>query len=1293
GANNDINVLDNSPLFDDLSDDLAPAVPYVVNGVEYRNGYYLADGIYPEWASFVKSFTVATDPKHTYFKQRQESARKDVERAFGVLQGRWGLIQQPARAYEVNTLRRIMYAGIIMHNMILEDQNMSIVDLNHVYSNPASAKYEDMFAEFFGTIGLVKKDKRTGRPKIWIYQDKVTNEPKGDATVTYEDPHAAQAAVEWFNNKEFHGTMIEVLMAESKNSHNVIAPLVEPNLVADIVPDESGGMGRGRGDASGKAPPKAWQQDGDWMCPNTSCTNVNFAFRGVCNRCGSARPAGASGGGGGRGRGRGGPDSGGGRGAAGGPTAAVPDSVVYTPASKDGDTSTDPMDASDSAVNLPQSEGSMNASLSSTSSQPHVSGQLARPTFLRGMPPPSYVAIPREASSNAANFSYNGHQQLLQNDHSLPSKATGHLPQGPSGPSASHVPHSGSHHGHLTSDATPTTSNFSSPPFWTPAAPHFQPAPGAPRIPVTSGPPGRAPVPSPLNTVQTNSSPQQPFYDTYASNPPMMAPPQGAWLQPAPAGGLPRPPFLPYAHAIPGSFPMPTQHMPLSSVPPSDAQPPGNSYGVPGVASISPVVSNSMPPIGSGMLHELPPGTDNSKNVSAVGQSTYQKPAGFNGEPDKGYSQPTPISWEKCAGTDWSLVTTNDGKRYYYNAKTKLSSWQIPTGVSELKKKQEIDALKEELTSVPNAITLPEKGSAPISFNAPAINTCGCDAISPAVSGVPVSSSALDLIKKKLQDSTTPVTSSHTAPTGPVSSELNGSAPVDQAGKGSHSENGKDKVKDENADGNLSNSSSDSEDVDSGPTNEDRAAQFKEMLKDRGVAPFSKWEKELPKFVFDPRFKAIPSYSAHRALFDHFVRKRAEEERKEKRAAHKAAIEGYNSYWMRRMRGTFSYAKASVLVNGSPSNEFLFHGGLKQGDPLSPYLFILVMESLNLSVCKAVDEGLFQGIRLHSSLALSHLFYADDALFIGEWSDSNLRGIINILKCFYLVSGLQINILKSQVLGVGVSRSIVEAAAASIGCSVMQNQFRYLGVMAKTLSIGGRLTLLKSVLGASPLYTMSIFKVPRGVLKEMESIRNSFFLGADPSDKKITWAAWDKVLASKKKGGLGVSSFYSLNRALLLKWVWRDIRNYIDDMILPAYHEPTRWVKCVPIKINIFAWRARRDCLPTMVNLIRRGVTLESVLTVRFACLARKMRTIFSFGVICCGFPPFGFLPRLSVCSKEFFTLLGGPFGYCGTALSLMINLLLVRPSLMISCLYLFIGALIDVITCFLGKLGLKTLI
>ncbi|GKC97129.1 ALP1-like protein [Tanacetum coccineum] len=88
GAHNDINVLDNSPLFDDRLDDKAPVAPSVVNGVGYEKGYYLADGIYTQRATFAKSFTVANDAKHSYFKKRQESARKNVEPSFGVLQGR-----------------------------------------------------------------------------------------------------------------------------------------------------------------------------------------------------------------------------------------------------------------------------------------------------------------------------------------------------------------------------------------------------------------------------------------------------------------------------------------------------------------------------------------------------------------------------------------------------------------------------------------------------------------------------------------------------------------------------------------------------------------------------------------------------------------------------------------------------------------------------------------------------------------------------------------------------------------------------------------------------------------------------------------------------------------------------------------------------------------------------------------------------------------------------------------------------------------------------------------------------
>ncbi|GJU25680.1 ALP1-like protein isoform X1 [Tanacetum coccineum] len=118
GANNDLTVLNHSLLFDDLLDDIAPVVPYEVNGVTFEKGYYLADGIYSQWATFVKSFTVARDEKNAVFKRRQESARKDVERAFGVLQGRWHIIARPARAWTLKKLRRIMYMCIILHNMI-----------------------------------------------------------------------------------------------------------------------------------------------------------------------------------------------------------------------------------------------------------------------------------------------------------------------------------------------------------------------------------------------------------------------------------------------------------------------------------------------------------------------------------------------------------------------------------------------------------------------------------------------------------------------------------------------------------------------------------------------------------------------------------------------------------------------------------------------------------------------------------------------------------------------------------------------------------------------------------------------------------------------------------------------------------------------------------------------------------------------------------------------------------------------------------------------------------------------
>ncbi|GKD23207.1 hypothetical protein Tco_1224910 [Tanacetum coccineum] len=77
---------------------------------------------------------------------------------------------------------------------------------------------------------------------------------------------------------------------------------------------------------------------------------------------------------------------------------------------------------------------------------------------------------------------------------------------------------------------------------------------------------------------------------------------------------------------------------------------------------------------------------------------------------------------------------------------------------------------------------------------------------------------------------------------------------------------------------------------------------------------------------------------------------------------------------------------------------------------------------------------------------------------------------------------------------------------------------------SKVLSVGGRLTLLKSVLGATPIYYMSMYKAPMYVINKLEAIRSHFFNGGDPNIRKMTFVKWENVLASKDKGGMGVSS-------------------------------------------------------------------------------------------------------------------------------------------------------------------------
>ena len=105
---------------------------------------------------------------------------------------------------------------------------------------------------------------------------------------------------------------------------------------------------------------------------------------------------------------------------------------------------------------------------------------------------------------------------------------------------------------------------------------------------------------------------------------------------------------------------------------------------------------------------------------------------------------------------------------------------------------------------------------------------------------------------------------------------------------------------------------------------------------------------------------------------------------------------GFGDRWRGWIQSCLRSSKGSILVNGSPTEEFQFYKGLKQGDPLSPILFILIMESFHISFQNVVNEGMFKGISIGTSLHLSHLFYADDVVFMGQWSDSNIYTIVKV---------------------------------------------------------------------------------------------------------------------------------------------------------------------------------------------------------------------------------------------------------------------------------------------------------
>nr|GEV13927.1 RNA-directed DNA polymerase, eukaryota [Tanacetum cinerariifolium] len=235
----------------------------------------------------------------------------------------------------------------------------------------------------------------------------------------------------------------------------------------------------------------------------------------------------------------------------------------------------------------------------------------------------------------------------------------------------------------------------------------------------------------------------------------------------------------------------------------------------------------------------------------------------------------------------------------------------------------------------------------------------------------------------------------------------------------------------------------------------------------------------------------------------------------------------FGNKWCAWIQSCLRSLRGSININGSPTEEFQFFKGRKQGDPLSPFIFILIMESLQLSFQRVVDVGMFKGINLSPLVNLSYMFYADDAVFVGQWCDGNINTLVHVLECFFQASGLRINMCKSKSMGVNVGDEKVKSATSKLGCLILNTLFSYLGT--KVEGNMSRVQAWTEVVDKSPLECITFVRVHS----------MSFFNGHELNSNKASWVKWKSVLASKEKGGLGVSCLYALNRDLMTKWVWR----------------------------------------------------------------------------------------------------------------------------------------------------------
>ena len=277
---------------------------------------------------------------------------------------------------------------------------------------------------------------------------------------------------------------------------------------------------------------------------------------------------------------------------------------------------------------------------------------------------------------------------------------------------------------------------------------------------------------------------------------------------------------------------------------------------------------------------------------------------------------------------------------------------------------------------------------------------------------------------------------------------------------------------------------------------------------------------------------------------------------------------GFLGKWCHWIHYYISTVRFSILINGSPEGFFGSTRGIRQGDPLSLLLFVLIMEALSRMMSKTVEEGLLSGFQVgalgNGPLCISYLLFVDDTLIFSDANPDHIFHLRLLFTWFEVISGLKINLSKLEMVPMG-QVSHIDVLANIMGCNITHLPMSYLGLPSGAkfkskqiwdsilekmerklagwqrmyLSKGGRVMLIKSTLSSLPTYFMSLFLIPVLVSARIDSIQRNFLWGGMGEGKKFHLMNWSQVCQPLHLGGLGIHNVRLFNRALLGKWLWR----------------------------------------------------------------------------------------------------------------------------------------------------------